>query len=121
MERHLADFLGARQVIWLKRGLAGDDTDGHVDNVARFVTPDAVVCAFEENSSDENHAVLMENYEILRRSKTEDGRPLRVVKLPMPPPVSDTVRGESQRLAASYTNFLIGKCRRARAGLQSSE
>jgi agmatine deiminase len=108
MERYLADFIGARHVIWLKRGLEGDDTDGHVDNVARFVTADTVACAFEEDPADENHAVLLENYEILRRSKTEDGRPLRVVKLPMPPAIRDKVRGESQRLAASYTNFLIG-------------
>ena len=108
MERYLADFLGARHVLWLKGGLAGDDTDGHVDNVARFVKPDTVVCAFEEDSTDENHAVLLENYEMLRRATTEDGAKIHVVKLPMPPPIRDRVRGETQRLAASYTNFLIG-------------
>jgi agmatine deiminase len=108
IEQYLADFLGARHVIWLKSGLAGDDTDGHVDNVARFVNPDTVVCAFEENESDENYLALRENYEILVRSTNEDGRPLRVLKLPMPPPLVEVVRGDKQRLAASYTNFLIG-------------
>jgi agmatine deiminase len=108
MEQYLADFVGARNVIWLKNGLAGDDTDGHVDNVARFVTPDTVVCAFEDDEADENYAALHENYDILLRSANENSRPLKVIKLPMPPAIVDTVRGGKQRLAASYTNFLIG-------------
>jgi agmatine deiminase len=108
MEQYLSDFLGARHVLWLKSGLAGDDTDGHVDNVARFVSPDAVVCAFEDDERDENYTALRENYEILLGSTNEEGRPLRVIKLPMPPPFVDSVRGQKQRLAASYTNFLIG-------------
>jgi len=108
MERYLSDFLGARHTIWLKRGLAGDDTDGHIDNVARFVASSTVVCAFEDDISDENHARLAENYEILQGAHDQDGRPLRVIKLPMPPPLRDVVRGEPQRLAGSYTNFYIG-------------
>jgi agmatine deiminase len=108
IERYLADFLGATHTIWLKRGLAGDDTDGHVDNIARFVNPSTAVCAFEDNAADENHTALSENYEILARATDQDGQHLRIVKLPMPPPVHDTVRGKKQRLAASYANFLIG-------------
>ena len=108
MERYLADFLGARHVIWLKCGLAGDDTDGHIDNLARFVNPGTVVCAFEPDSADENHEVLKQNYETLVQALDQNGQPLRVVKLPMPPPIRDTVRGKKQRLAASYTNFVIG-------------
>ena len=108
MERYLADFLGAMHTIWLEGGLAGDDTDGHVDNVARFVNPGTVVCAFEEDVADENYAVLVRNYERLLQSRDQAGHQLRIVKLPMPPPIRDTVRGRKQRLAASYTNFLIG-------------
>jgi agmatine deiminase len=108
MERYLGDFLGARNVVWLKCGLAGDDTDGHIDNLARFVNPSTVVCAFEEDINDDNHAVLMQNYNLLQQARDQDGRPFRVVKLPMPPVVRDKVRGEVQRLAASYTNFFIG-------------
>jgi agmatine deiminase len=108
MERYLADFLGARNVIWLKSGLTGDHTDGHIDNVARFVDPNTVVCAFEEDTDDENHAALRQNYETLMKSVDQNGQPLRVVKMPMPPAVQAHVDGKKQRLAASYTNFLIG-------------
>jgi agmatine deiminase len=101
-ERYLSDFLGAKQVVWLKRGLAGDDTDGHIDNLARFVGPRTVVCAFEEDASDENYAALIENHDVLSRSFEN------VIKLPMPPPIRDVVRGKRTRLAGSYTNFYIG-------------
>jgi agmatine deiminase len=106
-EGYLADFLGARNTIWLKCGLVGDDTDGHIDNLARFVNPKTVVCAFEEDASDENYAVLKANHDALVQARDQDGQPLRVVKLPMPPPLRDNVRGETTRLAASYTNFYI--------------
>src|SRR5262245_5999788 len=108
IEGYLSDFLGAKHTVWLKRGLAGDDTDGHIDNLARFVNSSTVDCAFEDNTSDENYAVLKENYEVLKRASDQDGQPLRVVKLPMPPAFRTTVRGKKQRLAASYANFLIG-------------
>jgi agmatine deiminase len=108
MERYLREFLGAGHVIWLKQGLAGDDTDGHIDNLARFVDANTVVCGFEDDASDENYAVLEENYRTLSQSVDQAGRPLRVVKLPMPPPLEDKVRGVRQRLAASYCNFYIG-------------
>jgi agmatine deiminase len=101
MEQYLAEFLGADRVVWLKRGLAGDDTDGHIDNLARFVGPEKVVCAFEDNPRDENHAVLKENYDTLRAS-------FDVIRLPMPPPLRDVVRGKRTRLACSYANFYVG-------------
>lgn len=106
--RYLADFLGAKNVIWLKRGLEGDDTDGHIDNLARFVDERTVVCAFEEDEADENYSVLRDNYDVLSQARDQGGNALRIVKLPMPPPLRDTVRGEKTRLAASYTNFYIG-------------
>jgi agmatine deiminase len=100
-EKYLRDFLAVRDIVWLKRGLVGDDTDGHIDNLARFVGPRTVVCAYEENPADENYQALNENYEVLRRS-------FDVIKLPMPAAIRDVVRGEATRLAASYTNFYIG-------------
>jgi agmatine deiminase len=106
-ECYLADYLGARNTIWLKSGLIGDDTDGHIDNLARFVDPRTIVCAFEEDTTDENYAVLKANYDALMQARDQDGLAFRVVKLPMPPPIRDTVRGEATRLAASYTNFYI--------------
>jgi agmatine deiminase len=101
LERYLAGFLGAEKVVWLKKGLAGDDTDGHIDNVARFVSRDVVVCAWEDNPRDENYQTLKANFERLRNS-------FEVVRLPMPPPLEDRVRGARTRLAASYANFYIG-------------
>ena len=97
IERALYDYLGARQVIWLRNGIAGDDTHGHVDDVARFVTPDTVVVASEPDRADPNYEPLRENLAILRQL------PLRVVKLPMPAPLIFAGR----RLPASYANFYI--------------
>ncbi|HYA95624.1 MAG TPA: agmatine deiminase family protein [Terriglobales bacterium] len=103
LERAFADYLGVRRVIWLGRGIAGDDTHGHVDDIARFVAPDAVVACVEADRSDANHEPLRENLERLRAARDQDGAPLRVVELPMPAPV--IFRG--QRLPASYANFYI--------------
>jgi agmatine deiminase len=103
IEAYLEAYLGAGHVIWLKQGIAGDDTDGHIDDIARFVNPTTVLCAVEENEDDENYAVLQENYEILRASTDQDGNPLRVIPLPMPGAV-----GGEERLPASYANFYIG-------------
>jgi agmatine deiminase len=104
IEKFLADYVGADHVIWLKDGIAGDDTDGHVDDIARFTAPDTVVCAYEDDERDVNCAALRRNYELLLSSKDQSGRPLRVIKLPMPGPVND----EHGRLPASYANFYIG-------------
>ena len=103
VEAYLEAYLGAGHVIWLKQGIAGDDTDGHVDDIARFVNPTTVFCVLEENEDDENYAVLQENYEILLSSTDQDGNPLTVIPLPMPGRV-----GGAERLPASYANFYIG-------------
>jgi agmatine deiminase len=103
LERVFADYLGVRRVIWLNCGIAGDDTHGHVDDIARFVAPDVVVACVEPDPSDPNHQPLMENLHRLRAASDQDGAKLRVVELPMPAPV--VFRG--QRLPASYANFYI--------------
>ncbi|NLM30198.1 MAG: peptidyl-arginine deiminase [Methanomicrobiales archaeon] len=103
IEAYLAACIGAGHVIWLKEGIAGDDTDGHIDDIARFVGPRTVLCALEENEDDVNYAALKENYEILKRSTDQDGNPLTVIPLPMPGAV-----GGEDRLPASYANFYIG-------------
>jgi agmatine deiminase len=103
IEKFLQDYLGVTRIIWLKCGIAGDDTDGHVDDLARFVNPTTVVCAYEE-SNDENADTLRKNYEILCQSTDQDGKKLNIVKLPMP----GKVEYNKKRLPASYTNFYIG-------------
>jgi len=102
IEGRLRDYLGVSRFIWLRGGLAGDDTDGHIDDVARFVDPNTVVCAVEENPSSENYDVLQENLAILKRARAHDGNPLSIVPLPMPTSIGD------EAVPASYTNFYIG-------------
>lgn len=103
VERALGDYLGIRKVLWLGRGIAGDDTHGHVDDLARFVDPTTVVVVAEDDRSDDNFEPLRENLQRLRRMTDQNGHPLRVVKLPMPDPVVF----DGQRLPASYANFYI--------------
>jgi agmatine deiminase len=103
LEGFLGEYLGAPTVIWLKGGIAGDDTDGHVDDVARFVNPSTVVCALEDDPGDVNYGILRENERILREARDQDGNALTVVPLPMPRPF-----GGDTRLPASYLNFSIG-------------
>jgi len=107
IEKFLLNYFGASNIIWLKGGVAGDDTDGHIDNLARFVNPRTVLCAFEEDVNDENHVILKENYEVLLQSTDQDGKKLKVIKVPMPPTIRSTVRGEKTRLPASYLNFYV--------------
>jgi agmatine deiminase len=102
-EKLLADYLGVKKVLWLNCGIAGDDTHGHVDDLARFVGPRTVVTVVEESPRDENYAPLQENLQRLRGLTDLEGRPLEVVPLPMPAPVAF----EGQRLPASYANFYI--------------
>jgi agmatine deiminase len=101
--QYLLDYLGADQVLWLGEGIAGDDTDGHIDDITRFVNPTTLVTAVEEDPSDANHAVLRENLERLRTLRDIDGRNFRIVELPMP----GIIEYEGQRLPASYLNFYI--------------
>ena len=103
IEKYLQDYLGVTHIIWLKSGIVGDDTDGHVDDLARFVDPSTVVCAYEEGN-DENAEALRKNYEILCQSTDQDGKKLKIVKMPMP----GNVECNNKRLPASYTNFYIG-------------
>ncbi|HXM75221.1 MAG TPA: agmatine deiminase family protein, partial [Thermoanaerobaculia bacterium] len=102
-ERVFRDSLGAENVLWLGRGIAGDDTHGHVDDLCRFTGPRTVVLCREENASDENHAALEENRERLEGMRLEDGSRVEVVSLPMP----DPVRFDGRRLPASYANFYV--------------
>lgn len=103
LEKYLGDYCGARQVIWLGRGIVGDDTDGHIDELARFVGPRTVVAAFEDNPADVNFGPLRDNWERLQRAVDQDGRSLEVIPLHMPGLV--VVNGK--RLPASYCNFYL--------------
>jgi agmatine deiminase len=96
-------YLGARRTLWLKNGIAGDDTHGHVDDLARFTDTHTVVIASEDNKDDVNYEPLKENLALLRNMRDQDNLPLRVEKLPMPEPVFFN----GQRLPASYANFYI--------------
>jgi agmatine deiminase len=102
-EEVFREYLGITKVIWLKNGIAGDDTHGHVDDLSRFVDVNTVVTIVEENRGDANYAALQENLEILKSSRNQDGKALRVATLPMPAPVYF----DGQRLPASYANFYI--------------
>jgi len=103
IEQYLEDYLGITQILWLGEGIAGDDTDGHVDDLTRFVSADTVVTVVEHDREDENYEVLKENCGLLRQMKDQDGQLLRVIELPMPAPVYF----QEQRLPASYANFYI--------------
>ena len=103
LERVLSDYLGVDRVLWLARGIVGDDTHGHIDDVARFVDARTIVAAREPNSADPNHPILEENFARLRAAADGDGRSFDVVELPMPRPISYS----GQRVPASYLNFYI--------------
>ena len=103
LEQVFADFLGIDQVVWLDRGITGDDTHGHVDDITRFVAPDTIVTAVEPDTRDANHAPLAENLARLKAARTLAGKQFTLVELPLPRPV--VFRG--QRLPASYANFYI--------------
>jgi len=107
IEQVFADYLGCTKTLWLNKGIAGDDTHGHVDDLARFVDKHTVVVACEVHRDDENHEPLLENYKRLQRMNDQDGRPINVVKLQMPEPVWF----EGRRLPASYANFYIANKR----------
>ncbi len=104
IENHLERYLGASSIIWLEGGVAGDDTDGHVDDIARFVNERTLLCAVEEEKGDENYAALKNNFNILSSARGQDGEPFDIVGLPMPVPV----KAPWGRLPASYANFYIG-------------
>lgn len=104
IEERLTRWLGIQKVIWLHDGLEGDDTDGHIDDITRFVAPGTVVTVVEPDPKDANHAPLQENLARLRSAQDAKGKPLQIIELPMPPR-SD---GPHHRNPASHANFYIG-------------
>ena len=106
----LAKFIGATNIIWLKKGIINDHTDGHVDDVARFVGPSKILCAYEDDIKNENFERLKENYEILENSLDQNGNKFEIIKLPMPHMYFDKGDKEhsGKQAPASYANFYIG-------------
>jgi agmatine deiminase len=102
IETYLRDYLGVTNVVWLNMGIVGDDTDGHVDDIARFVDNRTVICMVEEDPNDENHDPLDQNLELLRGARNERGERLSVIQLRMPGSVE-----RDGRLPASYANLYI--------------
>ena len=103
IEQFLKDYLGVSQILWLNEGIVGDDTDGHIDDIARFTDENTILAAYEDDESDENHGILKENWERLKKAGNEKGKKWNLVKFPMPDKVADG----NVRLPASYANFLI--------------
>jgi agmatine deiminase len=109
IEKHLKDYLGVEKVLWLGEGIVGDDTDGHIDDIARFVAPDVIVCALEDDPEDANYKLLQENLQRLRAMTDVRGRKFEIVTLPMPGVIegNSTDGRNLERLPASYANFYI--------------
>jgi agmatine deiminase len=103
IEKYLIDYYGVENILWLGDGIIGDDTDGHIDDITRFVNDNTVVTVIEESKSDENYEPLQENLKLLSKMRLENGKQLNIVELPMPNPVIY----DDQRLPASYANFYI--------------
>ncbi len=103
IEQFLKDYLGVTNILWLGDGIVGDDTDGHIDDMTRFVDAQTIVTVVEEDPTDENHEILKANRERLETFRDEESRMFNIVELPMPEPVVH----EGQRLPASYANFYI--------------
>lgn len=109
IEKHLKDYLGAKKVLWLGEGIIGDDTDGHIDDIARFVESNVIVCALEDDPEDANYELLNDNLNRLKKMTDANDRPFEIVTLPMPGAVggSSTDTRNLDRLPASYANFYI--------------
>lgn len=109
IEKYLMQFLGVQRVLWLGEGIVGDDTDGHIDDIARFVEPRVIVCANEEDPQDDNYLLLQDNLKRLRLMTDTEGRSFEIVTLPMPGAVAGSSSGsrDLERLPASYANFYI--------------
>jgi agmatine deiminase len=103
IEKKLRDKLGVKKILWLGDGIEGDDTDGHVDDITRFIGPSTVVTAVEEDEHDPNFEPLQQNLDRLHTMRLADGEPLHVLTLPMP----TRIMRDGQRLPASYANFYI--------------
>ena len=109
IETYLKNYLGGVKVLWLGEGIVGDDTDGHIDDIARFVAPDVIVCAVEDDPKDANYELLQDNLARLKRMTDANNRPFEIVTLPMPGIVGaeSTSTRNLDRLPASYANFYI--------------
>ena len=109
IERYLKNYLGVEKVLWLGEGILGDDTDGHIDDIARFVAPNVIVCAVEDDPVDANYKLLQDSLKRLRAMTDVQGRPFELVTLPMPGVVGGTSTDHRNldRLPASYANFYI--------------
>jgi agmatine deiminase len=103
IESYLRDYYGAEQILWIKEGIIGDDTDGHIDDTVRFVNEDTVVTVIEEDPAEGNYQLLQDNLADLKKMRLLSGKQLNIVELPMPA----AVIYEDQRLPASYANFYI--------------
>jgi agmatine deiminase len=101
IEKYLRDFYGQRHVVWLGEGIAGDDTDGHIDDLARFVDERTIAIGIETNKRDPNYAILQKARRALDKARDQDGRPFEILELPMPKPMSI----DGQRVPATYLNF----------------
>ena len=109
IQQYLKDYLGVAKVLWLSEGIVGDDTDGHIDDIARFVAPNVIVCALEEDPEDANYEILQDNLARLKSMTDAHEKPFEIVTLPMPGVVGGTSTGgrDLERLPASYANFYI--------------
>src|SRR2546425_1393556 len=109
LEQYLKDYLGVRKVLWLAEGIVGDDTDGHIDDLARFISPSLIVCAVEEDPADANYELLQDNLKRLQHMTDAEDRPFEIVTIPMPGIVggASTETRNLDRLPASYANFYI--------------
>src|SRR5690606_28064087 len=103
LEQYLINYYGVDNVLWLCDGIVGDDTDGHIDDITRFVNEDTVVTVIETNNKDENYEPLQENLKTLKKLRLENGKQMNIVELPMP----SALVYEDMRLPASYANFYI--------------
>lgn len=103
IEQYLIEYYGVEHILWLDEGIVGDDTDGHIDDITRFVNEDTVVTVVEKNRMDDNYDILQDNLKLLKSMRLPDDQPLNIIELPMPGPVVY----DDQRLPASYANFYI--------------
>ena len=103
IEENLQRYYGVHKILWLGDGIVGDDTDGHIDDLTRFVNEDTVVTIIEKNKTDENYQILQDNLKELKTLRLETGKQLNIIELPMPSPIVY----DGQRLPASYANFYI--------------
>lgn len=103
IEQYLIDYYGVSQILWLKDGIIGDDTDGHIDDITRFVNEDTVITMVETNPQDENYAILQENLGLLKKMRLLNGKQLNIIEIEMP----NAIYWKRERLPASYANFYI--------------